>query len=282
MLTPLPFHLLKVGHCTHPECMAMRGGSLRSLRFPALCGLLIHPQRGAILFDTGYSAHFFDATRVLPERAYRWVTPVAMAPEEALPAQLARLGIAASEVRRIVISHYHGDHIAGLKAFPNARFVSMRDEYLQLRSRSRWRNLMHGHLPQLLPADFSARLDFADDSAAIDLPPALWPFDRGYDLLGDGSVLGVPLPGHTRGQMGLLFRRSGGELVLLAADACWSMQALEMQRPPTWLASRLFDDTSRYQATFSQLRELALRASGVCIVPSHCDLTWRHWRHEPA
>lgn len=119
-MTRLAFRLLKVDHCAHPECVVMRGGRWRSTLFPALCGLLAHPTRGWILFDTGYSSHFTQATAPFPERLYRWVTPLTLTPADTLLAQLARLGISADEIRYVIISHMHGDHIAGLKDFPNA------------------------------------------------------------------------------------------------------------------------------------------------------------------
>lgn len=278
-MTPIRFHLLKAGHCTHPECLAMRGGRWASLRFPALCGVLEHPQRGIVLFDTGYSTHFMEATRPFPERAYRWVTPVTLAPQETLVAQLARLGIAADAVRHVIISHYHGDHVAGLKDFPRARFWSTRADYDGLRRRSRLGNLFHACLPALLPGDFAARLHFAEDAGRMLLPREFRPFDEGFDLFGDGSMAGIPLPGHSSGQMGLAFRRADGRHVLLAADACWTRNSLDEDRLPTWIASRLFDSRPDYRATFGRLRALAEGGAGVAIVPSHCDLTWEAWPH---
>lgn len=280
-MTPIRFHLLKAGHCAHPECVALRGGRFASLRFPALCGVIEHPRRGVVLFDTGYSPHFFDATRPFPERAYRWVTPVTLPPEETLAAQLARLHIGAGDVAHVVISHYHGDHIAGLKDFPRARFWSTRADYDAMRRRSRLGNLLHACLPGLLPADFPDRLHFADDAPRVALPRDLLPFDSGFDLFGDASVIGIPLPGHAAGQMGIAFQRADGRPVFLVADACWTRRSLIEDRPPTWIASRVFDDRRRYHATFADLRTLAARNGDVAIVPSHCDATWNAWPHAP-
>ena len=278
-MTPIRFHLLQAGHCTHPECAVMRGGRWSTVRFPALCGVFEHPQRGVVLFDTGYSPRFIDATQPFPERAYRWITPVTLAPADTLVAQLARLGIPADEVRHVIISHYHGDHIAGLKDFPQARFWSTRADHDALRTRSRLGNLLHGCLPALLPVDFATRLDFADDAKPMTLPSEFHPFERGFDLFGDGSLAGIPLPGHSTGQMGLAFVRADGRPVLLAADACWTRRALDADALPSWIASRVFDSQRNYQATFAKLRALAARDSGVAIVPSHCERTWEDWTH---
>ena len=116
-------HLLRVGHCRHCERLACTAGRWRIIQFPAICALLVHPQHGAALFDTGYAERFFAATQPFPERLYRWITPMTLPPEETLTAQLARLGLRPADIRVSLISHLHADHIAGLRDLPQARFI---------------------------------------------------------------------------------------------------------------------------------------------------------------
>ncbi len=52
------------------------------------------------------------------------------------------------------------------------------------------------------------RVVHAEDGAAMN--PGLPGFETGYDLAGDGSLAGIPLPGHTRSQLGLLFTDEEG------------------------------------------------------------------------
>lgn len=271
----LDFHLLKVGHCTHPECVAQRGGRWSSILFPALCGLLRHPTRGWILFDTGYSDHFTAATQPFPERLYRWTTPFTLPPEETLVAQLQRRGIAPQDIAHVVISHLHGDHIAGLRDFPAAGLMTMRDEVEAMDQRTRFGNLRHGTLPALLPADFRQRVRYAEDAPAVALPPELKPFEHGFDLFGDGSLLAVHLPGHSRGQIGIVFRQQNDRLTFMSADACWSMSALRQDRGPTWLARRIFDHNGNYQHTFRRLQQMQAGSGAPWLIPSHCEQTWK-------
>jgi glyoxylase-like metal-dependent hydrolase (beta-lactamase superfamily II) len=280
MTTTLGFHLLRIGHCSHPECITQRGGRLSSVPFPALAGLLLHPRLGPMLFDTGYSEAFFAATQPFPERLYRLVTPVSLTATEALPAQLARHGLAPRDIGHVFLSHLHADHIAGVGELPNARFFAMRDEVAAMRRASRIGGLRRGYLQTLLPASFDKRLTCADDCARVVLPPAMHPFTHGFDLLGDASVLGVPLPGHTPGQLGILFRTAGARSIFLVADACWSLDAVRRDKPPSWIASRLFSDKRAYLATFAGLRHLLSHNDALSIVPSHCELTWRRLGRE--
>lgn len=148
-MTTVTLHVLRVGACRHLECMAIRGGRWKSIEFPALCGLIQHPEQGWLLYDTGYASHFFEATQSFPERLYRGALPVVLPPDDMLVRQLAGFGLTTADINRVMISHYHGDHIAGLRDFPNARFIGLRadSQHFQSLTGKRWRATLGGHLP---------------------------------------------------------------------------------------------------------------------------------------
>jgi glyoxylase-like metal-dependent hydrolase (beta-lactamase superfamily II) len=264
-------HLLQVGRCRHPEWVTIRGGRWRAVDFPSLVALIRHPRFGALLYDTGYADHFETATAPFPERFYRWLTPVHLPPEERLAAQLARHGLRSEDVQRVMISHFHADHVAGLRDLPRATFMALEADYARQLGggQSVWRMLRHGVLPALLPADFGSRLALADGRPVVDLGSAWKPFDRGYDLLGDRSLIGIPLPGHSPAQLGVLLRDQRDRLVLLAADACWSSRAWREQRMPSILARPIFDDWHAYRRTLGGLLQIAQRHPDLEIIPSH-------------
>lgn len=282
-MTRVTLHMLRVGACRHLECMAARGGHWAPVEFPALCGLIRHPTRGWMLYDTGYAGHFFSATESWPERLYRAVLPVELPASELLSVQLARFGLAPADIGTVIVSHYHGDHIAGLRDFPNALFIALRadTEHFSALTGKRWRATLGGHLPGLLPDDYHARLDAADDCPGRDLPAWLAPFDIGFDLLGDGSLLGMPLPGHSHGQLGLFIPDADGRPAFLIADACWSLPALREGRMPARLALLVNAERRRYAHTFLGLSGIARREPAVALLPSHCPAAWREY-HDAA
>jgi len=269
----MKFDLLKVGHCNHPECVAMRGGRKSSIEFPALVGLMEHPQHGLMLYDTGYSKHFWEATRSFPECLYRMVTPPMLPPEEELLSQLGERNIHADQIHTIFISHFHGDHVAGLRDFPNARFISSREEYEEMRGKDRVTQLRNAYLAGLLPENFDERVTYAETRPVI--ATGLAGFEEGYDLLGDASVMGIPLPGHTRSHLGLLFTDELERRIFLIGDACWKMEALEGKRLPSKIASFLFADNQSYEETFHRLAHLHAADPSVTILPSHCSSSWQ-------
>ena len=270
-MSPIKVEYLRVGQCRHLECMAARGGRWSLIDFPSYCALIQHPEAGWILFDTGYADHFFTATRQLPERLYALALPVELPPEEHLLAQLARRGLESSDISWIVISHYHGDHVAGLRDFPQARFIASRKDSEALCGLKPWRASFRGQLHRLLPDDYWQRLSYAEDLRDCQLPIWMKPFTQGWDFLGDNSLLLLPLPGHTGGQLGLLVSDEEGGPVLLAADACWSLPACREGRLPSSLARLVTAYPDAYRQTFAQLGELAMREPDLRILPSHCS-----------
>jgi len=272
--------VLRVGHCRHPECMAVRGGAWRIAEFPNLVGLIRHPTAGAILFDTGYAEHFLRATDHFPERLYRWTTPVVLPPEECLQSQLGARGIAMHEVRAVFASHLHGDHIAGLRDLPNAAIWCAADALRLVRDSGRVRLLRRAYLPTLLPEDFERRHRRIEDAPQRALPARWSALGAGRDLIGDGSLWAVPLPGHARGHYGLLLRHDDDREWLLVGDAVWRQAEIREHRLPALPTRLLIDDAAAHLDTRARLHRVftdAQRANddGIALLPSHCPDSYR-------
>jgi len=271
--------VLAGGHCTHPEAMVHRDRLPRTCKFPALFARIDHPTRGVFLYDTGYARPFHEETSRWPGIIYGRITPVHLHDHESAAAQLARQGVAPTDVRGVILSHFHGDHIAGLRDFPSARFYFLPEAYATLRQRRGVRALRRGFLPGLLPPDFDART--APLGGPVALPRALAPFDTGIDLLRDGSLIGVPLPGHAAGQLGLVVRADGA-LRFLCADAAWSTRAIEELVLPNPLTYLIMDDRRAYRRTLHGLHLLRRRAPELDLIPSHCPRVWARIGREGA
>jgi len=263
-------HILQAGDCLHPAAMAREGASLKPAVFPALAGLILHPQEGPVLFDTGYDPAFLTATEPFPERFYRWSTPVRLGPGEAAAEQLPRFGLTAEDIRAVVVSHFHGDHIAGLHAFPKARLFCARAGLAQVRKPGRLGRLRKGVLAALVPDDAEARASYFEDLPRVALPGDFAPFTEGADLFGDGSLIAVELPGHCPGHWGLALRREDDAWEFLVADATWSTAAVRENVPPPSITTALLGETGTYRRTLADLHALWVRNPSLQITPSHC------------
>ena len=265
--------IFQAGYCTCPEHLALRGGAWRGIPFPAMFALFEHPRFGPMLFDTGYSYRFFDETRFFPERLHRWLTPVTLREDQLAVNQLAAHSLKPSDITRVFISHFHADHIAALADFNKATYVYLPQAYGSVRHIHRSRAIARGFLSGLVPDNFEARSAPVDVNRPCKLPSEFTPFVKGYDLLGDGTLLAVELPGHAAGQMGILARGFNDQTFFFVADAAWLAQSIDENRPPHAVANLLFNDPKAYRATLSGLHRLGTDHPDVHLIPSHCAVT---------
>lgn len=265
--------LLVAGSCTHPEHVVHRNLRLGSMRFPATFAVIQHPDHGVILYDTGYSTQFLKATSKLPERLYRWVTPVDIPEDQTAAAQLRVLGIEPEEVGTIILSHFHADHVGGLVDFPAARFLFFEDAWNAVRNLRGIAALRKGFLPALLPADFAKRGQVVSTNTPVRLPSVLDPFTHGHDIFGDETLYAVELDGHAFGQMGLALRQPSGAYWFMVADACWTSRCYQERIAPHPVTRILFSNTKEYKATLARIADLSERNPEVQIIPAHCEQT---------
>jgi glyoxylase-like metal-dependent hydrolase (beta-lactamase superfamily II) len=150
---------------------------------------LVHHPDGLCLFDTGQRARAAE-----PGYHQRWHPYLRLArfeldPEDEIGPQLVRAGIDPADVRWVVLSHLHTDHVGGVGAFPAADVIVSRVEWERAQGLA---GQLRGYVPQHWPLGHPVLVD----------PP--------YDVAGDGTLVVVPTPGHTPGHVSLVVRYGGG------------------------------------------------------------------------
>lgn len=180
----------------------------------------VEHERGICLFDAGQCAEaaapgyfpawhpFFRLARFELERR-----------DEAAE-QLRRAGLDAGDVRWVVLSHLHTDHVGGLGAFRGADVLVAAEEW---RRATGARGRLRGYVPQHWPRGLEPTLVEFHRSP-------LGPFSGSYDLADDGRLVLVPTPGHTPGHMSLLVDH-GERRFLLAGDAAHTAAELAVAEP---------------------------------------------------
>jgi glyoxylase-like metal-dependent hydrolase (beta-lactamase superfamily II) len=265
----IEIRFLNGGHCKQLQALVDRR-TWRIVRFHAVFLAVRHPSRGWILVDCGYSTHFHAATRAWPYRLYSCVTPVASSHSTA--EILRDAGIDPESIADIVLTHFHADHIGGVRDFPRAQFHFAASALAPLRGMAPLRQTINAFLPALLPADFDARSAAVPKAAfvvddALDLPA--------HDVFGDGSLSLVSLPGHAPGHCGVFFPGARGGPFLWAADGFWHRREIDEATRPLPPARMLLHDSAAYETTKSRLREI--RSRGIKIAACHCPFT-QQWQ----
>ena len=233
------------------ERLILRGGSWQSVRLRVRYGLIFHPVAGPILIDTGYTPEALAGEhrgRMLCLYA-ALLKPELNAAQQVLPV-LKRFGLSPDDIRTVIVTHFHADHISSVSLFRNARFIASDAAWARVKARTPRQNLRHGVFAELFPADFETRLDAISTKSRVapqgDIP-------GGADLFGDGSVIAVELPGHADGQFGLLFKHQEKPL-LYAVDVQWLLKALTENRTPGFPATLIAENAAAIEPTSAMLR----------------------------
>lgn len=276
----LKINFLQAGYCTHPEATVLRGQPWKKRVFPSLVAVIEHPVAGFLLFDTGYSHRFFQETRAFPFQLYAALTPVYFQEKESAVFQLQERGLEAEQIKFVIISHFHADHIGGLKDFPQAKFCCFQSAYEAVKDKQGISALRAGFLAGMIPANFEELTVFVEHQPRVSLPPEYSPFETGFDVLGDGSILAVELPGHVLGQLGIFLTDTTNQTYFLIADACWLSRAYQELIAPHPIVNLLLADRKAYQETLQKIHQLYQSNPQIKIVPAHCLETWQELKNK--
>lgn len=136
----------------------------------------------------------------------------------------------------VLLTHLHYDHIGGLLDFPGVPTWTTAED---------WRAYAHGEL------GFPRRMKQAVDWQPQDMGEgrAQQVLDRpAIDVLGDGSIWYLSLPGHTPGAAAVLVRAEDGPW-LFVGDTAWVDKHLEGARRP--FVTRSLIDASVHEVALS-------------------------------
>ncbi len=271
--TTITYRIFASGFCTaHDRVVDPKYGRGKA-RFYATWLLIEHPTCGLFLFDTGYSPRFSEATRRFPDKLYGWATPAFIKEEETAVYQLAQAGIKPSDLSGMIISHFHADHVAGMRDFPKIPVICHPEALRQVVSVSGLGAVRRGIVKVLIPGDLAQRVGTTVDHS-LDFfrsTPTEVSFQF-IDLFGDGTVELAQLPGHACGQLGVRIHTADHTL-FFATDAAWRKSTLDANILPSPVVQLFFDDWRAYKATFNALRNYRQTNPTHRLLFTHCPET---------
>lgn len=175
------------------------------VRIPVAMYIIEHP-RGLVLFDTGNADEISDGNC----GAY-WGPALCtlLAPDQTrdqvIDRWLARFGYTVDQVKYVIYSHFHVDHVGNLELFPRATHVVQKEELRTAWWPERWQRFSF----QL--KDYDEARDFKFMELTGD-----------FDLFADGSMVVLDSKGHTQGHQSLLVRLPKTGSLILAGDAVYT------------------------------------------------------------
>src|SRR5262245_34354904 len=188
----------------------------RDVTIPVSMFVIDHP-KGLVVFDTGnnvaisdgadnckkyWAGGFCDFLKPTQTRA------------DVIDSQLKKIGFAADQVKVVVTSHTHLDHVGNIQMFPNAIHILQKKELYQ----GWWPEKFQGRSSPgtFVMADIAAAREFN----YLEL-------EGDYDLFGDGSVLILTTPGHTLGHQSVKIKLASGGSIIMSQDAIWMQENVD-------------------------------------------------------
>lgn len=222
---------------------------------------VIEHSDGLVLFDTGQDRRSVTDPDYFPGglagHIYHRLARFEIPADQTLTARLAALGYDIADVRVAVLSHLHQDHIGGLRELPHAEIVVSERDWAETGKRGAvFAGLLKQHID--IPGLHWNRVspEPVDD-------PALAPFTAAYDVLGDGTLLLVPTPGHTPGSLSLLLRQPGIAPLLFVGDLTYDVSLLAQERVPG------VGDTAGLSASSRLVNAFGARHPGLAVLAAH-------------
>ncbi|SDT58766.1 N-acyl homoserine lactonase family protein [Bradyrhizobium canariense] len=220
-----------------------------TIELPVSSALIRHKQ-GNVLFDTGCHPSVVDHAE---ERwgALAWVMTPIMSADEMLMPSLACLGVNPEDIDVVVNSHFHPDHCGCNQFFKKATF--------------------YAHAKEVEAANAAGAESSGYLRADWDCGQPTQMVEGEKDLFGDGSVVLIPLPGHTPGMLGALVNLDRDGPFLLASDSISLRQSLDTDTVPrnTWNADLLLQ-------SYQEARRI--EKSGATVICGHDDAQWQSLR----
>lgn len=251
--------LYHCGFCTNNLKLVFRNRKWEKRKFPATAVLIQHKQYGPLLFDTGYSKAIFREG-FLP-RLYRIMNPVSLEPGQMIDEKLKQDGINPVEIKSIILSHAHPDHIGGRTRFQDYELIATA-KVLDTIKHPGIRDLV---FPGMVPDGTVIRQAKPLEGQLTDHFLSQY-FDQVYDVFGDGSILGVVLEGHSKGQLGIWIP---DYKLFLAADAGWGNDLISSTPHMRILPRLIQQNFSAYQDTLRRLCRLKRDYPQIRIVFTH-------------
>ena len=242
------------GYCTNNLKLVFKKHKREIKVFPAGVFLVKHPKEGYVLFDTGYSTEIYNLG--WKGKLYNLFNPTYVKKEDQINIQLEKDGIKCSEIKYLVLTHLHPDHIGCVKYFKNAKIL-VSEEAFNTYKKNKIRYLI---FDKLLPEWFEEKITIIDDKQLEENKNKYFSY---YDLFGDKSMLLTKVNGHAKGQICSLIQ----DKVFLGADSSWGNSFVGKANDFKFFPRLIQSDMNDYITNDKLLKRM--RKDGIKLCFSH-------------
>lgn len=235
---------------------SVRGAPIADPLVSAMVAVLVEHPHGPLLIDAGMSAGARAHVSTVP---LLMQAVVDLQVSQSVAEGLRSEGVRPADLRGVLLTHGHWDHVSGLEDLPGVPVWMTAEEraYVEHDSAGLLYRQIHEASPILVQ-------ELVFDQGAYG------PFSRHHDVYGDGSVVAVPMPGHSPGSVGVFVNLPDGRRLLFIGDTAWASEGVAWPAEKPWVTRRMVDDDAggvREQLVL--LHRLAEAHPELTVVPAH-------------
>jgi N-acyl homoserine lactone hydrolase len=226
--------------------------------------ILVRHPAGDLLIDAGNSSHFNHDVSVYPFWLRLKLHSLAgqLNPDTPLPDLLRMVAENPAKLRWAILSHVHLDHAGGLMDLPHLTVLLTRDELLFANDPdAQAKGYVLAAYTKALPKPSAPTLQFDPEPYEI--------FDESADLYRDGSVVVVPLGGHTPGSVGIFVNLAPTRRFFYVGDSVDDERGFQERVGKPLLLRDSDDDPARANQVVGKLRQLHEMVAALAIIPAH-------------
>lgn len=226
-------------------------GRRKSLRIwlPVYAYLIEHP-KGLVLFDTGWHRDVRRNQKKHMSFKLNVASKARLNEGEAVDEQLLSRGIKPEDLDYVILSHMDVDHVSGIEMVKNAKNILTSKEELNAANKGALR--------------YSKRLWENVEIKGFEMKESEYgPYNRAFDIFGDGKVLIVDASGHTDGNSVALIR-DNEKFVLLTGDCGYAKDSWEKLRIPGPV-----EDSEKMIESLKWVREMAHKDECIEVLATH-------------
>lgn len=245
-------------------CWIETGKTFSNFSFGSTAGsILVRHPGGDLLIDTGNSSRFNDDVKNFPFLSWLALRSMAgqLTPKIPLPALLKKVGENDSHLHWAILSHVHLDHAGGLMDLPALPVLILREEL-------QFANDPQAQAKGFVMAAYASRI--SSQARILTFAPKPYEiFDESVDLYGDGSVVVVPLRGHTPGSVGIFVNFTPRKRLFYVGDAVDDERGFEQRVGKSLILRNSDNDPALANQIVAQLYNLHQQVPELAIIPAH-------------
>lgn len=246
-------------------CWIETGKTFSNFSFGSTAGsILVRHPAGDLLIDSGNSSHFNDEIRGYPFGTWFKLRFLAgqLTPKIPLPELLRRAKEDPAKLRWVILSHAHLDHAGGLMDLPRVPVLLSQEE------------LQFANDPNVQAKGFAIATHVskfpAPGKPTLRFDPQPYEtFDESADLYKDGSVVVVPLRGHTPGSVGVFVNLSPNRRLFYVGDAVDDERGFQERVGKSLVLRDSDSDETLANQVVARLSDLHEKLPELAIIPAH-------------